>query len=60
VVNGMLQPYAKALVLECAFSEKEARWAILLEWPDAPGGPGRSRVWDTDEGKGWYRYTEAN
>ena len=56
VVNGNLQPYAEAYVAECVWNASEARWAIILEWPKAPGRPGLSRVWDTDEGKGWYRY----
>lgn len=59
VVNGNLQPYAKAIVLECVYNAQEARWGIILDWPEAPGG-GRSRVWDTDEGKGWYRYASAS
>ena len=59
VVNGNLQPYAKEVVADCIYSDEEARWAIVLHWPDAPGG-GISRVWDTDENNGWYRYAAAN
>jgi hypothetical protein len=60
VVAGNLQPYARAVVADCVYKPEEARWAIILEWPDAPGGPNVSRVWDTDEGRGWYRYADAN
>lgn len=60
VVGGNLQSYAVALVADCIFQIKEARWAIVLEWPNAPGGPGYSRVYDHDEGKGWYRYAATS
>ena len=60
VVAGNLQPYARALVADCFYDKNSARWAIVVEWPDAPGGPGVSRLWDTDEGKGWYRYSTAS
>lgn len=60
IVNGNLQPYALAIVADCVYQPNEARWAIVLEWPNAPGGPGYSRVYDHDEGKGWYRYVAAN
>jgi len=60
VVNGNLQPYALAVVVETIFVEKEARWAIVLEWPNAPGGPSFSRVYEKDENKGWYRYELAS
>lgn len=60
VVRGNLQPYALALVADVTFIEHEARWAIILEWPNASGGPAYSRVYDHDEGKGWYRYSQAS
>lgn len=60
VVNGNLQPYATAIIVDCVYQAAEARWAVLLEWPHAPGGPGYSRVYDTDEGKGWYRYAATS
>ena len=60
VVNGNLQPYAEAYVVDCIYVPNESRWGIILEWPKAPGGPSVSRVWDTDEGKGWFRYSGAN
>ncbi len=56
VVGGNLQPYAVALVADCVYNVEEARWGIVLEWPNAPGGSAFSRVWETDEGKVWYRY----
>jgi hypothetical protein len=58
VVHGNLQPYAKAIVVDLVFNKQEARWGIILEWPDAPGGPSVSRVWDHDEGKVWRRYAD--
>lgn len=60
VVGGNLQPYAKALVSRCVYVPEEERWCIYLEWPDSPGGPAESHVWDTDENLTWYRYSEAN
>lgn len=64
VVGGNSQSYATAIVADCIFVPKENRWAITLEWPNIPpelgGGPGYSRVYDTDEGKGWYRYKATN
>lgn len=60
VVGGNLQPYALAIVSYCTFNVHESRWGIIVEWPNAPGGPSYSRVWDTDEGKTWYRYGRSN
>jgi hypothetical protein len=60
VVNGNLQPYAKAFVCDLVYKQDEARWAIILEWPEAPGGRAMSRVWDTDEGSVWNRYASLN
>jgi len=57
VLNGNLQPYAKAIVVDTVFRSTEARWEILLEWPNTPGGPSKSRVWDSDEGKTWVRFS---
>ena len=60
VVGGNLQSYAAAYVADCVYVPHEARWGIVLEWPNAPGGPSASRVWDTDEGTRWYRYEASN
>lgn len=60
VVGDNLQPYAKAIVSDLVFNSMEGRWAIILDWPNAPGGPGRSRVWDHDEGKTWRRYSDVD
>jgi len=64
VVNGNPLPYARAFVADCVYVPHEARWAITLEWPNLPPelgtSPQYSRVWDTDEGKTWYRYTVTN
>lgn len=60
IVYGNLEAYATAIVVDCSYQQSESRWAIVLEWPNAPGGPGYSRVYDTDEGKGWYRYAASN
>lgn len=60
VVGDNLQPYAKAIVVDSIYVEHEGRWGITLEWPDAPGGVSYSRVWDSDEGKGWRRHAEVN
>lgn len=61
VVNGNLQPYAAAYVADCVYLTQEARWAIILHWPNAPGtGSKTSRVYDTDEDKDWYRYASSN
>lgn len=43
-------------VVGCAFNPSEARWTIELDW----GAHGRSRVYDTDEGRTWYRYQATN
>lgn len=56
VVGGNLQPYAAAYVADTLYIPKESRWAIILEWPDAPGGPSTSRVYDHDENRVWFRY----
>lgn len=64
IVGGNTQPYATAIVVECNFVPTEQRWAITLEWPNLPPELGKttgySRVWDSDEGKGWYRYRGTN
>lgn len=60
VVAGNLETYAQAFVIDHVYVAEGDRTAIILEWPNAPGGPGRSRVWDTDEGNGWYRYAGMN
>lgn len=60
VVGDNLQPYAKAIVIDSVYNERESRWGIIIEWPNAPQGPNISRVWSTDEGKGWRRYVEVN
>jgi len=60
VVHNNLQPYARAIVADLVYNADEARWGIILEWPNAPGGPSMSRVWSTDEGSVWYRYNQAN
>lgn len=60
IVGDNFQPYAKAIVVDCVYVAHEARWGVVLEWPNAPGGPGYSRVWADDEGKGWRRWTEVN
>lgn len=60
IVNGNLQPYAMARVVNSIFNKDEDRWGIILEWPNLPDGPAFSRVYSTDEGKGWYRYSAAN
>jgi hypothetical protein len=59
VVYGNLQPYATAIVVDLSYNHQEARWGIVLEWPNVPGGPATSRVWDTDEGKVWRRYADV-
>jgi hypothetical protein len=60
IYEGNLQPYARALVLECV-PLPDGRTAIVLEWPDAPGeGAKLSRVYLHDEGKVWYRYGQNN
>jgi hypothetical protein len=60
VVAGNLHEYATALVTGNEYVPTEARWRIELSWPNSPGGPGSSYVWDTDEGKVWYRYGSSN
>ena len=60
IVGGNLQPYALAIVANCVYHSAEARWCIVLEWPNTPGGTSYSRVYDTDEGKIWYRYRSAS
>lgn len=60
VVGDNLHEYAKAIVTECIYVPNEQRWGIVLEWPNAPGGSSFSRVWDTDEGKVWRRFSDVN
>lgn len=60
VLNGNLQPYAVAYVTETIYLPQRQAWAILLEWPNVPGGPGYSRIYSDEEGKGWYRYVASN
>lgn len=60
VVQGNMQSYAAAYVASCDFVTNEARWLIVLRWPNAPGGEGVSRVWSTDEGNVWRRYLSLN
>jgi hypothetical protein len=43
-------------VVDVFYVPGEARWHITLGW----GEHGLSRVYDTDEGKTWYRYGTAN
>lgn len=46
----------KAIVENVHYSVTEMRWRITLDW----GQHGMSRVWSTDEGKIWTKYSEAN
>jgi len=60
VVNGNLQPYALARVSGFMFDEFDrTRQGLVLEWPNAPGGADKSRVWIDDEGKTWERYEDV-
>jgi hypothetical protein len=45
-----------AKVSEIKWSKKDFRYEIIVDW----GAFGKSRVWDTDEGKVWRKYTESN
>lgn len=61
VVDGMLEEYAKAIVVDCieipnAFGDH----VIIIEWPNAPGAAKDqlSRVFlhDEDKDKRWSRF----
>ncbi len=54
VVNGIM--YAKAYVSNVDWIEEESRWVITLNW----GEHGTSRVYDYDEGKTWYRWSNKS
>lgn len=54
VVQGMSQYTTH--VSSVTFVQSEQRWKIELDW----GEHGTSRVYDHDENKVWYRYTESN
>lgn len=46
----------RAIVSHCSYNPLEARWVISLDW----GEHGKSRVYDSDEGKIWFRYGQAS
>jgi hypothetical protein len=54
VVQGLVD--YPATVEKIWFDEETQRTVIELDW----GIHGKSRVYDHDENKIWYRYTEAN
>lgn len=54
VVHGMT--HVETYVSRIEYVQTEGRHMIHLDW----GEHGTSRVFDTDEGKVWYRYTESN
>lgn len=43
-------------VVSAVYVSSEARWHITLDW----GEHGLSHVYDTDEGRTWYRYSATN
>ena len=45
-----------AHVKEVKYIDTEARHHIILDW----GIHGTSRIYDTDEGKVWYRWNSTN
>jgi hypothetical protein len=53
VVHGRPE---RAIVVGSQYLNIEARWLIKLDW----GDHFRSHVYDTDEGKVWYRYAQTN
>ena len=54
IVSGIM--YAKAIVSDVKYVEKEARWEISLDW----GEFGTSKVYDYDEGKTWYKFSSCS
>lgn len=54
IVQGIM--YARAVVSEVKYLENEARWEIVLDW----GEFGKSKVYDHDEGKVWYRFKSCS
>jgi hypothetical protein len=46
----------QAIVADCIYAPVEARWVIVLDW----GQYGVSRVYDHDEGKVWFRYSQVS
>lgn len=59
IVSGMLEDYAKAIVVECVeIPFTVGDHAIIIEWPNAPGAAKAqvSRVFLHDEDKRWTRF----
>lgn len=54
IVNGMYN--FVTTVLDIQFMPKQNRHIITLDW----GEHGKSYVYDTDEGKTWYRLSKMN
>lgn len=54
VVQGIT--YAEARVEDVKYLPEEGRWAIFLDW----GTFGKSKVYDTDENKVWFRFSKVN
>lgn len=46
----------KAIVDNVVWVDSEQRWRIALDW----GSFGMSRVWSTDEGTIWTKFSELN
>lgn len=54
IVQGIT--YAEARVESVRYLPSEDRWEIVLDW----GEHGKSKVYDTDENKTWFRFNKAN
>lgn len=53
--------YAKAYVIQHTWLETEHRFELKLRWEALDGTDlGMSKVYDTDEGKTWFRWNEVN
>lgn len=53
VVSGRPE---KATVADITWIVDEARWVIVMDW----GEFGKSRVYDHDENKTWFRYARVS